>query len=136
MHKLSNISTQRNIIKLLFMLSKAFTNAFQAACASKGRSSLLVPPGTYQLGPIKFGGPCPCSHITFDIKGTLVAPPDVKAFPGPAWIEFDALHELVVEGGGIIDGQGQSAWTQTCNNKAIVCLCVLYVYMEMGLHMF
>jgi Glycosyl hydrolases family 28 len=55
-----------------------------------------------------------------------VAPPDIKAFPGPAWIEFDALHELVVEGGGVIDGQGQSAWKQDCSNKAIVSI---YIYM-------
>jgi hypothetical protein len=62
-----------------------------------------------------------------------VAPPDVKAFPGPAWIEFDALHELVVEGGGIIDGQGHSAWTQDCN-KAIVSLYIYLIcfYMEKG----
>jgi Glycosyl hydrolases family 28 len=67
-----------------------------------------------------------------------VAPPDIKAFPGPAWIEFDALHELVVEGGGVIDGQGQSAWKQDCSNKAIVSIyiCIFFLYMVKVLHVF
>ncbi|KAF3338177.1 exopolygalacturonase-like protein [Carex littledalei] len=99
--------------------SKAFTDAFKAACAFKGQPTVSIPAGTYQLGPVVFEGPCIGSHITFDIKGTLVAIPDNSAFPGPAWLEFDALHELVVQGGGIIDGQGKASWTQGGKDKAI-----------------
>lgn len=49
-----------------------------------------------------------------------MAPQDMKAFPGVAWIEFDTLHELVVEGGGIIDGQGTATWAMSGKRKPIV----------------
>ncbi|KAJ1699344.1 hypothetical protein LUZ63_007856 [Rhynchospora breviuscula] len=99
--------------------SKAFLEAFKAACKVKGRPTFLVPKGTYQLGPVTFEGPCQGTHITFEIQGTLVAPPDVKSIPGNAWIEFDSLHEMVLQGGGVFDGQGQSTWPLPSHNKPI-----------------
>lgn len=34
-------------------------NAWRAACSSSGDASLVIPQGTYYLGPVKFTGPCP-----------------------------------------------------------------------------
>ncbi|KAJ3683680.1 hypothetical protein LUZ60_013907 [Juncus effusus] len=99
--------------------SKAFADAWQAACKCAGNTTFLVPEGTFQLGPVKFVGPCTGATPKVQILGTLVAPSDVKAFTDPAWIEFDSVHELVMEGSGVIDGQGQEAWGQDCKDKAI-----------------
>ncbi|KAJ3699839.1 hypothetical protein LUZ61_003544 [Rhynchospora tenuis] len=99
--------------------SKAFLDAFKAACKVKGRPTILVPKGTYKLGQVTFEGPCQGSHITFDIQGTLEAPADAKEIPDNAWIEFDSLHEMVVKGGGILDGKGQSSWPLETHDKPI-----------------
>ncbi|EXB40432.1 hypothetical protein L484_013735 [Morus notabilis] len=38
--------------------SQAFIEAWKEACESTGRVSLVIPRGTYLIGPVKFDGPC------------------------------------------------------------------------------
>ncbi|CAL4967836.1 unnamed protein product [Urochloa decumbens] len=65
--------------------------AWRAACAAAGAVTLVVPAGTYYIGP-----------------GTLKAATDLKRF-GNDWIEFGWVNGLTVTG-GVIDGQGASSW--------------------------
>lgn len=92
---------------------KAFTRAFLAACHYKGKAAVVIPPGTYILGPTTFQGPCTNPNpLKVYIQGTLKALTDISLFPGQGqeWFNFEYLNGLIVTGGGVLDGQGASAW--------------------------
>lgn len=91
--------------------TKALMAAWKAACGASGTVTLLIPPGTYYIGPTQFHGPCKASAITFLLQGTLKAATDLKRF-GNDWIEFGWVKDLTVAGqnGAIIDGQGAASW--------------------------
>ncbi|KAA8524152.1 hypothetical protein F0562_010417 [Nyssa sinensis] len=61
------------------------------------------------LGSVVFQGPCK-GPIAFLIKGVLKAPTDPALFLTDHWISFQFIDQLVVKGGGSLDGQGSSAW--------------------------
>ncbi|KAK4487146.1 hypothetical protein RD792_006461 [Penstemon davidsonii] len=58
---------------------------------------------------------------TFLIKGTLKAPTDPSKFFTDTWIGFRYLENLVVKGGGFLDGQGSSAWKYNDCQKNSQC---------------
>ncbi|XP_073104391.1 exopolygalacturonase-like [Elaeis guineensis] len=74
----------------------AFSDAWKAACEFNGSASLAIPQGTFFVGP-----------------GTLKAPSSLNSFTRVGWLEFSHLDKLVVDGGGILDGQGAEAWNLT-----------------------
>lgn len=44
-------------------------NAWKAACASSGDVTIVIPQGIYELGPVKFTGPCKNVHtITVNLQ--------------------------------------------------------------------
>ncbi|CAO2210654.1 unnamed protein product [Urochloa humidicola] len=88
--------------------TKPLMSAWKAACAAAGAVTLVVPAGTYYIGPVQFHGPCKASALTFQLQGTLKAATDLKRF-GNDWIEFGWVNGLTVAG-GVIDGQGASSW--------------------------
>ncbi|CAL4958923.1 unnamed protein product [Urochloa decumbens] len=88
--------------------TKPLMSAWKAACAAAGAVTLVVPAGTYYIGPVQFHGPCKASTLTFQMQGTLKAATDLKRF-GNDWIEFGWVNGLTVTG-GVIDGQGASSW--------------------------
>ncbi|CAN6331453.1 unnamed protein product [Urochloa humidicola] len=88
--------------------TKPLMSAWKAACAAAGAVTLVVPAGTYYIGPVQFHGPCKVSTLTFQLQGTLKAATDLKRF-GNGWIEFGWINGLTVTG-GVIDGQGASSW--------------------------
>ncbi|CAL4978543.1 unnamed protein product [Urochloa decumbens] len=99
--------------------TKPLMSAWKAACAAAGAVTLVVPAGTYYIGPVQFHGPCKASTLTFQLQasrsiscllppGTLKAATDLKRF-GNDWIEFGWVNGLTVAG-GVIDGQGASSW--------------------------
>ncbi|CAO2201350.1 unnamed protein product [Urochloa humidicola] len=88
--------------------TKPLMSAWKAACAAAGAVTLVVPAGTYYIGPVQFHGPCKASTLTFQLQGTLKAATDLKRF-GNDWIEFGWVNGLTITG-GIIDGQGASSW--------------------------
>lgn len=83
--------------------------AWSDACKWKGRSRVLIPWGKYMVGSVVFVGPCEGS-MAFLIKGTLQAPTEPSLFFTDHWISFRYVDQLVVKGGGYLDGQGSSAW--------------------------
>ncbi|XP_009379633.2 polygalacturonase [Pyrus x bretschneideri] len=94
--------------------TKAFEKAWKVACSSK-EAVLVVPKKTYRIKPIRFSGPCK-SQLTVQILGTLIASDDRSDFSkdGRHWLIFDNVSNLVVEGGGAINGNGKNWWQNSC----------------------
>lgn len=44
--------------------------AWKAACGVAGAVTMVVPPGTYYLGPVQFHGPCKASTLTFQLQAS------------------------------------------------------------------
>ncbi|KAJ3683682.1 hypothetical protein LUZ60_013909 [Juncus effusus] len=101
--------------------SKAFLDAWNAACEFNGNATFLVPQGNFQLGPVKFGGPCSVSTPRVEIGGTLQAPPSLDSFNGDcsAWIDFEGMHDIFIGGVGGIDGRGSQAWSSSSGEKPV-----------------
>ncbi|XP_073104390.1 exopolygalacturonase-like [Elaeis guineensis] len=53
------------------------------------------------------------TQIACETEGTLKAPLSLNNFTSVGWLEFSHLDKLVVNGGGILDGQGAEAWNLT-----------------------
>ncbi|KDP26041.1 hypothetical protein JCGZ_21074 [Jatropha curcas] len=94
--------------------TQAFEKAWKEACSSKG-AILVVPENKYSVKQVRFSGPCK-SDITFQIYGTIEAWEDRSAYEKDDrhWLVFDEVEDLVVEGGGIIDGNGNIWWKNSC----------------------
>jgi hypothetical protein len=44
--------------------------AWKAACGTVGAVTMVVPAGTYYLGPVQFHGPCKASTLTFQLQAS------------------------------------------------------------------
>lgn len=94
--------------------TEAFLRAWGAACASADAALIYVPKGRYLLRPLAFTGPC--THITFRIDGTLLAPLDYRILGGAEnWLSFHGVSGVSVIGGAL-DARGPSLWA--CKAKA------------------
>ncbi|ERN07142.1 exopolygalacturonase [Amborella trichopoda] len=100
--------------------TEAFGAAWKAACEWKGPSSLVIPEGTFLVGPVLFKGPCPnASPVVVQVKGKVKASTDMSKYPSDDWIVFQYVDGLLLTGGGTFDGQGASAWSlNQCPKKA------------------
>ncbi|KAJ4980695.1 hypothetical protein NE237_031532 [Protea cynaroides] len=92
-------------------ISKALISAWNDACASVEPSTVLIPEGTYLLGPVILSGPYKSPTIEFQLQGLVLAPPDPASFKTDGWVVFQYINDLTISGGGTLDGQGQKAWT-------------------------
>ncbi|KAJ4838700.1 hypothetical protein Tsubulata_003138 [Turnera subulata] len=104
--------------------SQAFLKAWRDVCSSAGAAVpvLLVPGGrTYLLTNIEFTGPCRSKSIHVQIQGTLLAPRSMNLYRNKdKWIRFMDINSLVVDGGGVIDGQGFE-WWNACEGSGHSC---------------
>lgn len=102
--------------------TEAFEDAWEEACSSVF-ATLFVPEGKmYLLKSINFSGPC--QHpLVMQISGTLVAPKDPNVWiEANYWLLFYDVNNLIVGGGGRIDGRGQKWWAESCKiNKTNPC---------------
>ncbi|KAL2228233.1 UNVERIFIED_CONTAM: Polygalacturonase [Sesamum indicum] len=105
--------------------TKAFENAWEEACSSSENVTFIVPQSrSYLLKPLRFSGPCNSNIIKMEIGGTLIASDDRSDYKKDKrhWLRFDSVENLVVEGGGTIDGNGNVWWQNSCKinkNKAL-----------------
>ncbi|PPD80589.1 hypothetical protein GOBAR_DD22499 [Gossypium barbadense] len=90
----------------------AFLSAWNKACQATGEVDIMIPKGTYLVGPLKFAGPCEnVSKIIVHMKGYLKATTNLfKYGDGAGWVEFRWIEGLTLTGGGTFDGQGAKAW--------------------------
>ncbi|CAL4909371.1 unnamed protein product [Urochloa decumbens] len=93
--------------------TKAFADAWTAACAGHGKVFLNVPAGkTFRIWPLTLAGPCR-GEIKLLISGNIVAPESPSGWGSGdrgQWLHFRNVEDLKVTGGGIIDGRGQQWW--------------------------
>ncbi|GAA0158224.1 hypothetical protein Leryth_010024 [Lithospermum erythrorhizon] len=92
--------------------SKAFLKAWDDACNFDGVSVIVIPKGgVYLLNSLTFIGPCKSYRTVLQIKGVLKATINPSYFYNlPTWIGFRYVNNLVLKGGGVLDGQGEYAW--------------------------
>ncbi|XVE95966.1 hypothetical protein REPUB_Repub02eG0181100 [Reevesia pubescens] len=104
--------------------TEAFEKAWDEACSSKGAVVLEVPEGKcYLLKPIRFSGPCK-SNLTIQIYGSIEASDDISDYKGDRrhWLIFDTVDNLLIEGGGNINGNGKIWWQNSCKiDKDLPC---------------
>ncbi|KAK9912713.1 hypothetical protein M0R45_036563 [Rubus argutus] len=98
--------------------TQAFQKAWKAACSSNGAHVLLVPKKNYLVKPITFSGPCK-SQLTMQIYGSIQASDDRSVYSKDLnhWIIFDNVQNLLVQGPGTINGNGQIWWQNSCKRK-------------------
>lgn len=98
-------------------ISQALLKTWAQACASKTRSEVYIPKGTFKLSQTNLKGPCN-APIVFNLQGVLLAPPVNSNFKGSdSWISFSNINSLTITGGGTFNGQGKTAWGHTCKNS-------------------
>ncbi|XP_058727653.1 polygalacturonase-like [Vicia villosa] len=91
-------------------ITKAFTTAWNEACASTTAAKIVIPVGTYKMGLLEVKGPCK-APVEVQVDGTIQAPPNNADLKGAEqWIRFDGIDSLTVSGKGVFDGQGATAW--------------------------
>nr|CAD1837657.1 unnamed protein product [Ananas comosus var. bracteatus] len=116
----------------------AFLKAWNATCSSSSDSAaFVVPEGkTYLLKPLIFSGPCKATHVTVMIRGTLEASKDRSDWPTDEirthWIKFESVENLLVQGGGTLNGNGDIWWQNSCKiDESLPCIhapTALYFY--------
>ncbi|KAJ0092690.1 hypothetical protein Patl1_24992 [Pistacia atlantica] len=100
---------------------RAFVHAFQAACQHPGKARLIIPRGTFVVGPVTFMGPCKnTAPLSVHIQATIKASTDISLYPGEGeeWINFNGINGLIVTGTGTLDGQGPAAWKYRDSGKS------------------
>ncbi|WCJ33477.1 Pectin lyase-like superfamily protein [Euphorbia peplus] len=104
--------------------TQAFEEAWKEACSSSKGAVIVVPEeNKYRIKQIRFKGPCK-SNITMQIYGSIEASDDREDYEDDTrhWIVFDRVQNLVVTGGGTIDGNGNIWWQNSCKvNKDLPC---------------
>lgn len=90
-------------------VQQAFLRAWNDACDHDGGGIVLIPDGTYMVGPVVFVGPCK-GPVGFVIKGSLEASNNPSQFFIDHWIGFKYVDQLTVAGGGYLLGHGGAAW--------------------------
>ncbi|KAM7269964.1 hypothetical protein ACFE04_029178 [Oxalis oulophora] len=101
-------------------MSKALLAAWKEACNCTEPGTVVIPKGDYLLNEVKLEGPCN-APITIKLAGTLFAHPDAKNFPSGVWLTINYVNQLMITGGGTLDGQGATAWKESSCNKNANC---------------
>ncbi|KAL0371477.1 UNVERIFIED_CONTAM: Exopolygalacturonase [Sesamum angustifolium] len=83
--------------------------AWKAACQSPGAAKVVIPRGNFMAGEVILAGPC-VGQTILEIQGTLLANPDPSSYTGGSWIMLQKVDNVVVTGGGTINGQGKNVW--------------------------
>ncbi|KAK8962817.1 hypothetical protein KSP40_PGU003434 [Platanthera guangdongensis] len=90
--------------------SKALLEAWKAACGSSGVVKIVIPAGTYLVGPTKFKGPCKnVLSLKVHLQGILKATTSLDQYRSAKWVEFGWVKRLILVG-GTFDGQGAASW--------------------------
>ncbi|XP_054790668.1 exopolygalacturonase-like [Prosopis cineraria] len=105
--------------------SSAFLAAWEDACSAAGNSVLLIPEGTFLVGPVSFSGPCRNNESPkIEIGGTLKAPSSFNSFQSSDWIVLRGLNGINLTGinsMAVLDGQGAESWSKNACHKHKHC---------------
>ncbi|XP_022716559.1 probable polygalacturonase At3g15720 [Durio zibethinus] len=102
--------------------SQAFMKAWIVVCGARSSMPVLnVPTGRkFLLKPSQFGGPCNSPNVHFQVGGTIVGPSKLSDWRGhdiSRWLSFRNVNGLIVDGNGLIDGQGAIWWKSAEEGK-------------------
>ncbi|KAI7758025.1 hypothetical protein M8C21_028265, partial [Ambrosia artemisiifolia] len=103
--------------------TNAFKKAWKKACSSTTPAVFRVAKNKYLVTPITFEGPCRAS-LTMQISGTILASKQESKYKKDEkhWLRVDRVDNLAIEGGGVIDGNGDIWWRNSCKvNKTLPC---------------
>ncbi|PKU73058.1 Exopolygalacturonase [Dendrobium catenatum] len=114
--------------------AQAFSKAWNEACGTdcgwygsfRVRCRVLIPEGTFLVGPVSFRGPCK-SPMVVQVKGLVRAPINLGNFKHKEWIAFRHVSNLLVTGLGTFDGQGRAIWPHKHGNSLPPTLKFLHV---------
>ncbi|KAK8529437.1 hypothetical protein V6N12_060219 [Hibiscus sabdariffa] len=92
--------------------TKAFQDAWAAACKVEASTVVVPAESVFLVGPISFSGPYCQANIVFQLDGTIIAPTDSRPWGKGIlqWLEFSKLKGITIQGKGIIDGRGSGWW--------------------------
>ncbi|KAK4429814.1 Exopolygalacturonase [Sesamum alatum] len=90
--------------------AQAIIKAWKAACDSAGPAKVVIPAGDFMAGEVVFAGPCKSPTTTVEIQGHLFANIDPSTYTGGSWILFQRVDNVVMTGGGTINGEGKHDW--------------------------
>ncbi|WOG91680.1 hypothetical protein DCAR_0310930 [Daucus carota subsp. sativus] len=89
--------------------TQPFMDTWKAACSSGGTMVIPAAGGNFFVNKIELEGPC-SGQVTFQLDGVIVAP---SGNPYPdSWFTFHAIDGFTMQGSGMFDGNGPSAWAQ------------------------
>ncbi|KAL6192951.1 hypothetical protein ACLB2K_034036 [Fragaria x ananassa] len=91
--------------------SEVLSEVWNQSChQNTGGGVILFPQGTFMVAPVILQRHCK-GPMELQVQGTLQAPVDVQSSVGvDHWITFRYVGHFVIHGGGLLDGQGASAW--------------------------
>ncbi|KAF3436479.1 hypothetical protein FNV43_RR23571 [Rhamnella rubrinervis] len=91
---------------------EAFMQTWNKACkGSTAPAKMVIPKGTYLVGPVLFQGPCKSPPpLVIQVDGILKATTDISEYASPEWFSFEHINGLFITGNGIFDGQGTTLW--------------------------
>ena len=100
----------------------AFIRTWVAACRGNysGPSKVVIPKGTFLVGPVVFQGPCNSSTepIVVEVQGYVKASTDLSQYSSPEWFTFELVDGMIITGDGTFDGQGQEVWKIRDNKES------------------
>ncbi|KAL4038557.1 hypothetical protein IC575_002179 [Cucumis melo] len=101
--------------------AQAFVTTWIEACRNTvGPAKILIPEGTYLVGPVTLAGPCKSFPITLENQGTVKATTDISQYSSPEWFSIEDITGFILTGSGVFDGQGVAAWPYNdCKNNNI-----------------
>ncbi|KAF3786256.1 Exopolygalacturonase [Nymphaea thermarum] len=103
--------------------TQAFLKAWTAVCGTTRAATLFVPGWrTFLVGSSQFNGPCQSNSVRVQVIGNISAPSSMSAWVGKnryAWLSFNQVHGLTIEGPGTLNGQGADWWL--CRQKPQQC---------------
>ncbi|KAE9611165.1 putative polygalacturonase [Lupinus albus] len=96
----------------------AFLSAWNDACGTEGNATLVIPKGkVFMLKNLQLNGPCKANSIHIQLSGDIVAPTmDKWSDENSRLIIISNVNSLRIDGGGNIDGKGNT-WWETCNKE-------------------
>ncbi|XP_017239412.1 exopolygalacturonase [Daucus carota subsp. sativus] len=89
--------------------TQSFMDTWKAACKAGGTMVIPAAKGNFFVNRIELDGPC-SGQVTFQLDGVIVAPSG-NPYRG-SWFTFYSIDGLTVQGSGMFDGNGPSAWAQ------------------------
>ncbi|KAL6621266.1 hypothetical protein ACP70R_033698 [Stipagrostis hirtigluma subsp. patula] len=90
--------------------------AWKSACEAVGGGTVLVPKGSFLVGPLDLKGPCK-GEMTFQVDGTLLGSNDLSKYVA-SWIEIKSVDKISITGSGTLDGQGTAVYKKDDGGKA------------------